>query len=92
MSEWKRIIISKEFLGKRTTKSVLVFFPDGKYKDWSCWVPSKLVREIDDSSFSVSTKYDFEYKVQLIIRDEHGCWKTLKEDTMNGEEFIRQFS
>ena len=92
MSEWKRIMISKEFLGKRTASSVLVFIPDGRYKDWSCWIPSKLVREIDDSSFSVSTKPTFEYKIQLIVRDEHGRWTIQKEDKMNGEEFIQIFN
>lgn len=91
MAQWIKVKISKMYMGIRNDDKVLVFFPDGAFDGWSTWVPAKLVREIDDDYFTVSTKENFVFTLQKIVRDKFGRWKVIDTSSMNGKTFISIF-
>ena len=91
MTGWIKLKIEKRYVGKRTATGVLVYFPnETEFSDWCVTVPSRTIRESKDC-FTLTTKPDFKYVIQLILRDERGNWKTKEMKEINGTELIRLF-
>ena len=63
-SKWHNLMIGKSLNIYETEKAALIRIPKGKYKDWTFWIPLKLVHKKGNSkSIQLSFTDDFNFKV-----------------------------
>ena len=80
-NNWITLTLPKYFLGTRKPKSVLVYLP-GPYEGWCIVVPSKLIRESEDS-FTLTFTEMFEFVTELIEIDQNGNYVVSKKTSLD---------
>lgn len=82
MSDWRILKLPKYFLGMRKPKTVLVYLP-AVYEGWGIQVPSKLIREFDDS-FTLALKADFSFTAEKIEVSDTGTYVVTGRTIISG--------
>ena len=90
---WKKIIINANLIKAATERAILIAMPhNSDYDGYSFWHPSKLCREGNGETVSISFTNEFVFLLKKYGSGKYNKWEILDEIPLSGEDMESVFA